>query len=328
VAALPGGNKPRPYLKVEEVMPTIGLLVGRERSFPDALIQEINSRETGTTAEYLQIGEIHSDQPSRYAVILDRISHEVVFYQAFLKKAVLEGTIVINNPFWRLADDKFFGTALAHRIGIPVPKTLIIPSRSYPESIVPESLRNLKHPLDWNAIVEYTGLPAILKPHWGGGWKDVHRINSIEELIHVYNRTGVLCMMLQEFIQWQQYVRCICIGKKNVLITNWDPTKSHFERYRDVDQQLADDLRVQIEADAVKINEALGYDMNTVEFAVRDGIPYAIDFMNSAPDFDISSLTEGYFPWVVRTMADLLIDRAKKAARKKPASRWDKFLQT
>jgi len=305
---------------------SIGLLVGRERSFPDALIEEINGRDAGVKAEYVLIGEITAEEPCSYDVILDRISHEVVFYQAFLKKAALSGTIVINNPFWRLADDKFFGTALAERIGIAVPKTLILPSRSYPESIAPESLRNLKHPLDWQRIVEYTGLPAILKPHWGGGWKDVHRVDSLKELLEAYNSSGRLCMMLQEFIQWEQYARCICVGKRKILITNWDPRKPHFERYRNVDQKLPEDLRNRIEADAIKINEALGYDMNTVEFAVRDGIPIAIDFMNSAPDFDISSLTELYFPWVVRNMADMLIERAQHRSKAKPGTQWDQFI--
>jgi glutathione synthase/RimK-type ligase-like ATP-grasp enzyme len=242
-----------------------------------------------------------------------------------LKAATLSGTMVINNPFWRLADDKFFGTALVERLGIAVPKTFILPSHSYPEDIIPESLSNLKYPVDWNAVIEITGLPAILKPHWGGGWKDVHRVNSLEELWEKYNQTGRLCMMLQEFIDWQQYVRCICIGKRNILITNWDPRKSHFERYRDVAQQIDDSLMARIRQDAITINEALGYDMNTVEFAVRDGIPYAIDFMNSAPDFDISSLTEKYFPWVVDAMATMLIDRAK-FEQDAVTYRWDKFL--
>ena len=303
----------------------IGLLVGRERSFPDALISEINARSEDVHAEYVSTGEVHSDDPCEYDVILDRISHEVVFYQAYLKRAVLSGTTVINNPFWRLADDKFFGTSLLEKMGIAVPKTLILPSRSYPESIIAESLRNLKHPIDWEAVTSYTGLPAILKPHWGGGWKDVHRIDSLDQLITTYNTTGQLCMMLQEFIHWQQYVRCICVGKKNILITNWDPRKPHLERYRGVEQNLPESLRSRIEAEAIRINEALGYDMNTVEFAVREGIPYAIDFMNSAPDFDITSLTENYFPWVVKNMADMLIERARLP--KKSATQWNDFLR-
>ena len=306
-------------------MHKVGLLVGRERSFPDALIAEINGRNSGVEAEYIKLGSVSSDETCPYAVILDRISHEVVFYQPYLKAAVLSGTRVINNPFWRLADDKFFGTALVQKLGIAVPKTLILPSHSYPQDIIPESLSNLKYPFDWEAVVQFTGLPAFMKPHWGGGWKDVHRINTIDELIEKYNQTGRLCMMVQEFIDWQKYVRCICIGRKNILITNWDPRKSHFERYRDVAQDLDESLRARIEADAIKLNEALGYDMNTVEFGVRDNIPYAIDFMNSAPDFDISSLTEKHFPWVVDAMATLLIKKAK-AKPTKVNYRWDYLL--
>jgi glutathione synthase/RimK-type ligase-like ATP-grasp enzyme len=307
-------------------MPKIGLLIGRERSFPEALIKEINRRNEGVEAEYVNIGEVRASEKCPYKVILDRISHEVVFYQPYLKSVVLSGTIVINNPFWRIADDKFFGTALMERIGIAVPKTLILPSKSYPESIVPQSLSNLKYPIDWEGIVAYTGLPAILKPHWGGGWKDVHKIQSLEELLSVYNQTGQLCMMLQEFIDWQQYVRCICIGKSTILVTNWDPRKTHFERYRDVDQTIDPALSVKIREEATKINEALGYDMNTVEFAIRDGVPYAIDFMNSAPDFDISSLTDIYFSWVVTSMADFLIAQAKTPSKKRRKYRWDALM--
>lgn len=304
----------------------VGLLVGRERSFPDALIREVNERNAGVYAEYVKVGEVSSDAACPYQVIIDRISHEVVFYQPYLKAAALSGTVIINNPFWRMADDKFFGTALVERMGIAVPKTLILPSRAYPDSIIPESLSNLKFPLDWQAVVGYTGLPAILKPHWGGGWKDVRRVSSIQELIAAYDQTGQLCMMLQEFIEWQKYVRCICIGKSNILITNWDPRKPHFDRYRGLDQNIDPALAARIRSDAIKINEALGYDMNTVEFAIRDGIPYAIDFMNSAPDFDISSLTELYFPRVVEAMADLVIERAREAGDFRPHYRWDSLL--
>lgn len=304
-------------------MTKVGLLVGRERSFPDALIAEINKRDQGVVAEYVKIGEISSVHQCEYSVILDRISHEVVFYQPFLKTALLSGTAVINNPFWRIADDKFFGTALVSRLGVAVPRTVILPSQSYPESIVAESLSNLKF-LNWTAITDYTGLPAFMKPHWGGGWRDVHKIHSLEELMLIYNETGRLCMMLQECIEWDQYVRCICVGKTNILVTNWNPTKPHHERYRGVDQNLDPALVKRIHDDAVKINEALGYDMNTVEFAIRNGIPYAIDFMNSAPDFDITSLTDLYFPWVVNAMADLLIDRAKE--KREPQFRWDALM--
>src|SRR5689334_10605645 len=182
----------------------VGLLIGRERSFPNALIEEVNRRNAGVMAEYIQVGEILSSAPCPYHVIVDRISHEVAFYQTYLKTAVLSGTVVINNPFWRMADDKFFGTALAERLGVVVPKTVALPMHSYPESIIGASLSNLKYPLDWQEIIAYTGMPAVLKPHWGGGWKSVVKVNSLNELINAYNQTGQLCMMLQEFINWQQ----------------------------------------------------------------------------------------------------------------------------
>lgn len=305
----------------------VGLLVGRERSFPDALIEEVNKRDQGVMAEYIKTGEVASNTACHYQVIVDRISHEVAFYQTYLKTATLSGTIVINNPFWRMADDKFFGTALVEKLGIAVPKTVVLPMRSYPDSISPESLSNLKFPLEWQEILKYIGLPAILKPHWGGGWRAVNKVNSLSELLFYYNESKQLCMMLQEYIDWQQYVRCVCIGKKDILITNWDPRKPHFERYKGTDQNLDPKLEERIRNDAVKINEALGYDMNTVEFAVRNNIPYAIDFMNSAPDFDISSLTEKYFSWVVDKMANLVIDFAKQAVNQPNQYRWNELMK-
>lgn len=313
-------------LRAQSPIRRVGLLVGRERSFPDALIHEVNSRNAGVVAEYVKLGGTRMAEPCPYDVIVDRISHDVTCYQPYLKNAALSGTVVINNPFWRIADDKFFGTSLAVKLGVTCPKTVVLPSKDYSPDTTAESLSNLIFPLDWEAIIAYTGLPAILKPHWGGGWKHIYRVDSIEALIACYNQTGALTMMVQEMIQWQQYVRCICIGKDNVLVTMWDPRRPHFERYRPDDPPLDPALHQQVVSDAIKLNQALGYDMNTVEFAIRDGVPYAIDFMNSAPDFDISSLQPVYFQWVVNAMADLVIARALQPNPSPPAYRWDRFL--
>lgn len=304
----------------------IGLLVGQERSFPDALIAEINTRDAGAVAEYVRIGHTAIDHEPRYDVIVDRISHEVTYYQTILKRAALQGAHIVNNPFWRIADDKFFGTCLARELGVAVPKTVALPNKDYPEGIVAESLGNLLYPIDWHGIVEYTGLPAFLKPHWGGGWRHVSRVDSLAELIARYDASGPYCMILQEAIDWTIYVRCICIGQREILVVPWDPRKSHFERYVGaMHWRLEPGLESLILAQARMLNEALGYDMNTVEFAVRDGIPYAIDFMNSAPDFDITSLGETYFTWTVNAMADLVISRAH-GARPNQSFRWDAML--
>jgi hypothetical protein len=306
-------------------MKRVGLLVGRETSFPEALIAEINRRELGVHAEMIKLGATPMNAACYYDVILDRISHEVPVYQSYLKNALLQGVYVINNPLWRIADDKFFGTSLAAAMGVAVPKTVVLPNKEYIPGVVSETLRNLDHPLNWDRILEYTGLPAVLKTHWGGGWKDVYVVSSKDEMLHHYNQSGLLTLILQEYVRWEQYVRVIVVGRQSVLPVLWNPSVPHHERYSAPQPPLTHDLRARIESDALKLCDALGYDMNTVEFAVRDGIPYAIDFMNSAPDFDISSLGEGYFDWTVDKMADTII-RVALAPRQEPRLHWSTFI--
>ncbi|MFX9008100.1 hypothetical protein ABTN33_19455, partial [Acinetobacter baumannii] len=61
----------------------------------------------------------------------------------------------------------------------------------------------------------------------------------------------------------------------------------------------------------LRINKYLGYDFNTVELALRDGVPYAIDFCNPAPDADIKSVGQENFDWVVETAATFAIEKAQ-----------------
>lgn len=305
----------------------VGLLVGRERRFPDALIAEVNRRDAGVICEYVLLGGTQMAELPPYSVLVDRISHEIPYYAAFLKHAALAGVAVINSPFWRAADDKFFGAALITRLGLASPRTVALPSHSYVEGVIEESLRNLVYPLDWNELIAYVGLPAVLKPHWGGGWKDVSVVRSLEELWQAYNRSGAQAMILQEFIDWEHYVRCICVGQERVLPIRYNPHAPFHERYVIDHEHLSPELGERVLRDARLINRAMGYDMNTVEFALRGGVPYAIDFMNTAPDFDPVSLPPIYFEWVVQNMADLVILRAKERLAT-PAPRWDALLQT
>lgn len=307
-------------------MKRVGLLVGRERSFPDALIAEVERRGVGVSVTYARVGATRIDEPPLYDVLVDRISHEVTCYQPMLKLALLNGTRVVNNPFWRIADDKFFNTALAARLGVAVPKTVLLPSKSYSEDVSSETLHNLDW-VDWQAVAAELGFPMYLKPHWGGGWRDVHRVASMEELLRTYDRTGRLTMIAQEGIAWTQYVRCIVIGQRHVLPALWDPRRSHFDRYTQASAAmpaLSLALEQRVVADALTLCRALGYDMNTVEFAVADGVPYAIDFMNSAPDFDVTSLGEAHFAWTVQKMSDLVIALAHGEAA--ACTRWDEAM--
>jgi hypothetical protein len=294
----------------------VGLIVGREWSFPPKFIEEVNGRDQGVVAEFVKLGGEHMDEPVDYSLIIDRISHEVPFYRTVLKHAVLQGVTVVNNPFMWSADDKFFGASLITKLGLASPKTAVLPNKSYIPGIVPsESLRNLKYPLDWKALAEWIGMPCILKDAHGGGWKEVYVCRSLEELIHHYDNSGLLTMIVQEFIEWDQFVRCLCIGQEEILPMKYDPKE---RRYLVEHEHLAPALGERIVNDARTIVRALGYDMNSIEFAVRGGVPYAIDFMNPAPDMDIYSLTPHYFEWTVEKMADMAI-RYAKAPRKQAA---------
>jgi glutathione synthase/RimK-type ligase-like ATP-grasp enzyme len=290
----------------------VGLLVGMENTFPQPFIDTVNERGAGRNvrAEMAVLGGAREEEEARYAVIVDRISHEVPYYRAHLKSAALMGTVVVNDPFWWEADEKFFECTLARKLGIAVPKTVVLPNKEYIPDIDPTvSLRNLQFPLDWEGIVGYTGLPAVLKPNTGGGWKDVSIVHSLEDLWRAYDASGQKTMILQEFIDWEDYSRCICIGRTHVLPIRYDPRREFSERYR-IDEPLPDWLHEASVEQARTLVDALGYDMDTVEFAVRDGILYAIDFLNPAPDFDDFSIKEANFAWVLEKMSDLVISYA------------------
>lgn len=298
----------------------VGLIVGREWSFPPAFIDEVARRDEGVVADYVKLGGPRMDDPAEYRVIIDRISHEVPFYRTYLKHAVLQGVTVVNNPFMWSADDKFFGATLAAKLGIASPKTVVLPNKEYVPGIVhEESLRNLIYPLDWQGIIDYVGLPCVLKDAHGGGWKEVYVCDTLDELLHHYDRSYRLTMIVQEFIEWDHFVRCICLGRRQVLPIKYDPGE---RKYHVAHDHLTTELGRRIVEDSLKLVRALGYDMNSMEWAIRDGVPYAIDFMNPAPDMDIYSLTPHYFEWVVEHMAEMAIRLAKEPRPLTPDLGW------
>lgn len=291
-------------------MKKIGILHGKERTFPEAFVERINSKQVaGVTAEPVRIDKVMQGVATEYAVIVDRISQDVPFYRAYLKNAALMGTAVINNPFWWSADEKFFNNCLATRIDVPVPKTVILPSRDLPDDTSEQSFSNLAYPLDWESIFNYVGFPAYMKPFAGGGWKNVYRLDSMDDFFEKHAETGQLVMLLQEEIQFEEYYRCYCIGGKYVRIMPYEPRNPHHLRYVASFTPSPERLK-QMEEIVLRINKYLGYDFNTVELAVRDGVPYAIDFCNPAPDADRNSVGEENFNWVVETAATYAIEKA------------------
>ncbi|MGB2994905.1 MAG: hypothetical protein WBB53_02490 [Ferruginibacter sp.] len=308
-------------------MKKIGMLFGKERSFPDAFVERVNSKAVpGIVAEAVRIDKVMQGEQTEYAVIFDRISQDVPFYRAYLKNAALCGTAVINNPFWWSADEKFFNNCLATKIGVPVPKTVILPSRDLPPDTSAESFSNLGYPLDWDGIFKYIGFPAYMKPFAGGGLKSVYQLNIMDEFFEKHAETEQLVMMLQEEIKFEEYYRCYCIGGKYVRIMPYEPRNPHHLRYV-ADFSPSPESYKLMEDIVLRICRYLGYDFNTVELALRNGVPYAIDFCNPAPDAEVTSVGQENFDWVVETAATYAIEKAQAHVEGADNLTWGEYIK-
>ena len=298
----------------------IGILRGREDSFPEAIFSTINTRE-GFKAEWVGVGGTSLGEPCPFNVILDRISHEVPYYQVYLKQASMQGTYVVNNPFWMNVDDKFFGYSLAKKLGIPVPKTVVLPNYKNIPDINEKSLRN-QWAIDWKYRVEEIGFPLIIKPAFGGGWKSVTKCHNMKEVLEAYEASGLLTMMLQEFIEWDDYIRCLTVGAKHTRPIRYIPRPMGMGEYvQDLSVLNPEHARKAAEY-SVLFDKIIGYDMNALEYAVKNDVVYAIDITNYVCDMDFKSLKEAHFGWAVETMCNHLCDLAKSGAKNIPTAHW------
>jgi hypothetical protein len=305
----------------------IGLLFGMEDTFPWALIEAINKHGgDAVEARPLEVSFLKDDGVFPYDLILDRISHEVPFYRTYLKFAAASGVKVVNNPIWWSADDKFFDNLVAKAVGVAVPRTVLLPHKQYPPNTEAKSFRNLKW-VNWDEVFGYLGWPIFMKPAYGGGWKDVYKVHHPAEFFSAYDQTRDLVMMAQEAIEFESYYRCYVLGRKRVRIMQYDPKKPHHLRYV-ADFPTPPALEQRMHSDALALCEGLGYDMNTVEFAIRDGIPYAIDFMNAAPDADRQSVGDENFEWMVSNMAEVLIEIMTSGRPLELTGNWPKVMKT
>lgn len=287
----------------------IGLIIGREWSWPSAFITEVNKRDAGVVAEFVKLGGTFLETPPEYDVIIDRMSHEIPYYRVFLKFAALHGVYIINNPFTWASDDKFFGEALAAKLGLRTPRTVVLPNKRVETQVVPESFRNLEYPMNWRGIIDYVGVPAIMKDAHTGGRRISQRVYDVDDLIQKYDESDTLTVILQEVVESEQHVHCFAFGQEYSRAILY----SHEEQaYLPDDKSLTSDLMQKMQEETIRVCQAYGYDMNMVEYAVKDDIPYVINPTNPAPDMDINLLKPNHFSWCVARMADVAIKVAKE----------------
>jgi hypothetical protein len=97
------------------------------------------------------------------------------------------------------------------------------------------------------------------------------------------------------------------------------------EQYVHNPDYLAPELANRVRKDVRTLCTALGYDINTVEFAIKDGVPYAIDFMNPAPDAELASVGEFYHNWITNAVIELVFKRLREPTQRS-RYRWDALL--
>ena len=285
----------------------VGFIIGREKEMPDTVMDILNTRYDGIQAELVKMGGTFLDEPVPYNVIIDRMSHEIPYYHAYVKYAALSGCTIINNPFvWR-NDTKFFGGALMRKMGIRTPRTAVLPNKDVDTDTVPDSFRNLSYPMNWQAIIDYIGSPAIFKDVRSGGRRFAHRVNNVEELIQRYDESGTRTMILQQVIESDHQYHCMVIaGEKTMLMPYSLETGRYFMGHGELDARLSDEMT----AIALKIAHLYGYDINMTEFVLQGDEVYLINATNPSPLIGRDLMTEPQFDWICNEIADLAARRA------------------
>lgn len=283
----------------------VGLIVGREQDWPDSFIAELAARDAGATAEFVKLGGTYLDDACLYPVIFDRMSHEIPYYRTYVKYAALNGSYIINNPFVWSADNRFFGTTIANRLGLKSPRTIVLPNKETLAETIPDSFRNLEYPMNWEGITEYIGVPAIFKEIRSGGRRLSFRVHNVDELIQRYDESGTSTMILQELIQGGEHIHCLVIGEESALVLQYLPEQNRYLP----DVELSEATKAQIIDSALALTKAYGYEINLIEFNHQDGELIVINSTNPSPIIDRKLFGEDHFSWIVNATVDLALAR-------------------
>ncbi|MBK8987860.1 MAG: hypothetical protein IPM39_17630 [Chloroflexi bacterium] len=293
----------------------IGILIGGEAEWPDAFLHAVNSAGQDVVAELVQIGGTFVDEACPYHVIVDRISNETPYYRAYAKYAALQNCYIINNPFIWSADSKFYGLALVKQLGMNSPRTVALPNKYIRlQDVGPDAFRNLVYPMNWEGIVDYVGVPAIFKDMNSGGRHVVHRVHDVDELIQQYDESGTRSMILQELIESDVHFHALVIGQETALLLQYDVGNG---RYLPQPTHLPKKLKDYLQKDALTLTRAYQYDVNMVEFVIKDDRPVVINSTNPVPVIDHTLMSDEQFNWCIQQMAKLAIDRAHQPPAQK-----------
>ncbi len=280
----------------------IGILEYRS----DRFINDVIARLQGMPVEFLSLSAervpIHRD----YRVVIDRLSFSYPFLKEVLKNLALNGTYVINNPFTATATNKLVDTNVGNRLGLPFPRTIILPDKE-----VIEELKETVSPPDLARVVEEIKLPCILKPFDGYAWQDVYVINALSELENLYQAlSSRYVLIVQQLIRYKEYFRVFCIGKRDVLFIKWTPKPFSMGHYQYCDQSLIGGAYDNLVTLTIKLNEVLDLDVNVVEWCLDEaGKWWIIDAFNEVPEVIPEALPPEYYAWIVDKFSACVRDK-------------------
>ncbi len=240
-------------------------------------------------------------QPSKYDVVLDRLTHWYHTSREWIKKAILmDGLYVLNNPWSVQSMEKHTSYCAMMHLGMPIPETWMIPPKSYePTADLAPTLKAYAKLFDLGAIGNRIGYPMFMKPYDGGGWRAVSRVTDESSLRKRYEESGKGVMHLQAAVnEFDSFVRCIGLGPQTHLV-RYVPEAPLHDRYSQDRDFISDDEAQLLRDTTLTINAFFGWDFNSCESLRKDGTWYPIDFANPCPDSQITSLHR-HFPWLVK----------------------------
>jgi len=316
---------------------TIGLSLGADLEWPifyEDIIGRLDLRiprgdDTLTFAvERVTIEPFFLRQPVKYAVLLDRLTHWYHTSREWIKKAVIyDDLYVFNNPFTIQSMEKHTSYAAMMRLGLPVPRTMLLPPKEYDAAPDLEvTLGQYARLFDLGEVVRQVGYPCYMKPFDGGAWRGVSRIENDEQLRRAYEQSGRSIMHLQEAIEpYDLFVRALAVGPQ-VNVIRYDPSAPMHDRYK-VDFNFVNAEQWQLLSDMVlTINSFFNWDFNSCESLRKDGEFFPIDFANACPDSQVTSL-HYHLPWLVKSKIrwSLFVAATGRKVRHNPD--WEPYLE-
>ncbi len=296
-----------------QITRTIGLSLGADLCWPlcyEEIIKrlDLNLSIGGDTVDFaverLTIEPYDLQQPCRYDMVLDRLTHWYHTSREWIKKAViLDDLYVLNNPWSLQSMEKQTSYCAMMRLGMPVPSTWMVPPKAYEmhDDLRP-TLERYARLFDVSSVGDDLGYPLFIKPYDGGAWRGVNKIDDGEQLRVAYENSGKSLMHLQRAVEdWDLFVRCLGVGPQ-VNVIKYDPAAPLHERYC-VDFGFVDAEEDRTLRDmTLTINAFFGWDFNSCEALRSSGAFHPIDFANACPDSQVTSL-HYHFPWLIRALA-------------------------